>query len=101
MELDWSLKFQQDPFMSSKVIPLFNLDRCTDAHLPIHIWMEPTFNALFDTFQFTTIASLTQFVKDYLKKFITCVNEKKFIAWGNIHNNYYDNLKIILKVGVP
>ncbi len=87
--------------MPSKVIQLFNLDRRTDAHPPIHIWNGPTFNALFDTFHFNTIASLTQFVKDYLKKFLTCANEKKFIAWGNIHNNYYDNLKIILKVRAP
>ncbi len=35
-ELDWSRYFHQDPFIPSKVIQLFNLDRHTDRHTQTH-----------------------------------------------------------------
>ncbi len=36
-ELDWSWKFHQDPFISTKIILLFLNDIHTDAHPPIHL----------------------------------------------------------------
>ncbi len=42
-----STSFHQDPFIPSKVIQLFNPDRQTDTHTPIHIHMSEIFQCPF------------------------------------------------------
>jgi hypothetical protein len=76
--LDLSCNFQQYPFIPSKVIQVFHLDRHTVRHTPFHPYMNgwKNFNALFDTFHFTTFASLTLFVKD---KFLLWLLRSKYV----------------------
>ena len=103
-ELDWSWKFNQDPFIPSKVTQLFNLDRQTDGQTdthpsihtyrqtnrqthrqtdtcpPIHIQTGEFFIALFDTNHFTTFLkdNLEQYKKKIklLKKIFYCCKRK-------------------------
>jgi hypothetical protein len=57
------LKFHQNPFIPSKVIQLFNLDRHTDRHTNPH-GRGKFFMPVFNTFHFTT------FVKDKFAFFL-------------------------------